>query len=125
MSLQLKFYFFLRLCFSRFLRAGNPELDGTERPMELMFINSILRSQTFPPHDSWLSGYAISYYYFGYVMTAMLAKLAGLTGSVAHNLMTSLIFAEQLNKIKPGLILKPWLHLETSVLMGTLKSFSE
>ena len=42
--------------------------------------------------NSWLSGYAISYYYFGYVMTAMLAKLAGLTGSVAHNLMTSLIF---------------------------------
>jgi len=32
---------------------------------------------------------------------------------------------EQLNKIKPGLILKPWLHLETSVLMGTLKLFSE
>ena len=61
--------------------------------MELMFINSILRSPTFPPHDSWLSGYAISYYYFGYVMTAMLAMLTGLTGSVAHNLMTALIFA--------------------------------
>ena len=37
-------------------------------------------------------GYAISYYYFGYVMTAMLAQLTGLTGSVAHNLMTSLVF---------------------------------
>ena len=61
--------------------------------MELMFINSILRSPTFPPHDSWLSGYAISYYYFGYVMTAMLARLAGLTGSIAHNLMTALVFA--------------------------------
>src|SRR5512138_1152962 len=57
-----------------------------------MFINAILRSPTFPPHDSWLSGYAISYYYFGYVMTAMLAMLTDLTGSVSHNLMTSLIF---------------------------------
>ena len=85
--------FLIAFAFLAFLRAGNPELDGTERPMELMFINAILRSPTFPPHDSWLSGYAISYYYFGYVMTAMLAKLAGLTGSVAHNLMTSLIFA--------------------------------
>ena len=84
--------FLIAFAFLAFLRAGNPELDGTERPMELMFINSILRSPTFPPHDSWLSGYAISYYYFGYVMTAMLAKLAGLAGSVAHNLMTSLIF---------------------------------
>jgi YYY domain-containing protein len=85
--------FLIAFAFLAFLRAGNPELDGTERPMELMFINAILRSPTFPPHDSWLSGYAISYYYFGYVMTAMLAKLAGLTGSIAHNLMTSLIFA--------------------------------
>jgi YYY domain-containing protein len=85
--------FLIAFVFLAFLRAGNPELDGTERPMELMFINAILRSPTFPPHDSWLSGYAISYYYFGYVMTAMLAKLAGLTGSIAHNLMTSLIFA--------------------------------
>lgn len=75
------------------LRAGNPELDNAEKPMELMFINAILRSPTFPPHDSWLSGYAISYYYFGYVLTAMLAMLTGLTGSVAHNLMTALIFA--------------------------------
>ena len=85
--------FLIAFAFLAFLRAGNPELDGTERPMELMFINAILRSPTFPPHNSWLSGYAISYYYFGYVMTAMLAKLAGLTGSIAHNLMTSLIFA--------------------------------
>ncbi|HEX8990842.1 MAG TPA: DUF2298 domain-containing protein [Anaerolineales bacterium] len=74
------------------LRAGNPELDNAEKPMELMFINAILHSPTFPPHDSWLSGYAISYYYFGYVMAAMLAMLTGLTGSLAHNLMTSLIF---------------------------------
>jgi len=85
--------FLIAFVFLAFLRAGNPELDGTERPMELMFINAILRSPTFPPHDSWLSGYAISYYYFGYVLTAMLAKLTGLIGSIAHNLMTSLIFA--------------------------------
>ena len=75
------------------LRAGNPTLDNAEKPMELMFINSILRSQSFPPHDGWLSGYAISYYYFGYVITAMLAQLSGVTGSIAHNLMTALIFA--------------------------------
>ncbi len=43
--------FLLSFVFLAFLRAGNPELDGTERPMELMFINSILRSPTFPPHE--------------------------------------------------------------------------
>ncbi|MGB9591971.1 MAG: DUF2298 domain-containing protein, partial [Candidatus Kryptoniota bacterium] len=41
-----------------FIRASNPEALGTEKPMELAFINAILHSETFPPHDPWLSGYA-------------------------------------------------------------------
>ena len=89
----LEILFLVAFALLALLRAGNPDLSGTERPMELMFINSILRSPAFPPHDSWLSGYAISYYYFGYVLTAMLAKLASVPASAAHNLMTSLIFA--------------------------------
>ena len=85
--------FLAAFAFLAFVRSANPELTGTERPMELAFINGILRSPTFPPQDPWLSGYAISYYYFGYVMTAMLARLSGINGSTAHNLMTSLVFA--------------------------------
>ncbi len=85
--------FFLAFAFLAFVRAGNPEIVGTEKPMELAFINAILHSPTFPPHDPWLSGYAISYYYFGYVMTAMLAKATGTLGSVAFNVMLSLVFA--------------------------------
>lgn len=75
-----------------FLRAGDPELYSAEKPMELAFINAILRSPTFPPRDPWLSGYAISYYHFGYILTAMLARLSNIPGSIAHNLMTALIF---------------------------------
>ncbi|MBI2331763.1 MAG: hypothetical protein HYU84_06335 [Chloroflexi bacterium] len=85
--------FLIAFAFLAFVRSANPELASTEKPMELMFINSILRSETFPPQDAWLSGYAISYYYFGYVLTAMLARLSEVNGSIAHNLMTSLIFA--------------------------------
>ncbi len=85
--------FFVAFAFLAFVRSANPELTSTEKPMELAFINGILRSPTFPPQDPWLSGYAISYYYFGYVMTAMLARVSGINGSMAHNLMTSLIFA--------------------------------
>ncbi|MBI5824057.1 MAG: hypothetical protein HZB18_08530 [Chloroflexi bacterium] len=91
--LTTEILFFVAFAFLAFVRSANPELTGTERPMELAFINGILRSPTFPPQDPWLSGYAISYYYFGYVMTAMLARLSGINGSTAHNLMTSLIFA--------------------------------
>ena len=68
------------------VRGFIPEAVGTEKPMELAFINAILRSPTFPPHDPWLSGYAISYYYFGYVMMGMIARLWGIAGTVAFNL---------------------------------------
>ena len=91
--LTVEILFFVAFVFLAFVRAGNPEIIGTEKPMELAFINAILRSPTFPPHDPWLSGYAISYYYFGYVMTAMLAKITGTLGSVAFNLMLALVFA--------------------------------
>ncbi len=85
--------FFLAFGFVALMRAAGPDITGTEKPMELAFINAILRSPTFPPNDPWLSGYAISYYYFGYVMAAMLAKLTAVPGSVAFNLMLSLVFA--------------------------------
>jgi len=85
--------FLLAFAFMAFVRAANPEIVGTEKPMELAFINSILRSPSFPPNDPWLSGYAISYYYFGYVLTAMLARMTGVLGSVAFNLMLALLFA--------------------------------
>jgi len=91
--LTVEILFFLAFAFLAFVRSGNPEIVGTEKPMELAFINAILHSPTFPPHDPWLSGYAISYYYFGYVMTAMLAKATGTLGSVAFNLMLALVFA--------------------------------
>ena len=93
LAVTIEILFFIAFAFLAFVRSANPELTSTEKPMELAFINGILRSPVFPPQDPWLSGYAISYYYFGYVMTAMLARLSGITGSMAHNLMTSLIFA--------------------------------
>ncbi len=84
--------FLLAFGFMAFVRASNPEIVGTEKPMELMFINGILNSPTFPPRDLWLSGYSISYYYFGYVMASMLAMFTGVPGTLAFNLMLSLIF---------------------------------
>lgn len=75
------------------VRAANPDASGTEKPMELAFINAILHSPTFPPHDPWLSGYAISYYYFGYVIVAMLARFTGVAGGVAFNLGVASWFA--------------------------------
>jgi YYY domain-containing protein len=85
--------FLIAFGFMAIVRAANPEIAGTEKPMELMFINGIMNSPAFPPRDLWLSGYAISYYYFGYVMTSMLAMFTGAPATVAFNLMIALIFA--------------------------------
>lgn len=85
--------FLLSFVFLAFVRAANPEAVGTEKPMELAFINAILRSPTLPPNDPWMSGYSISYYHFGYILTAMFARLTGTSGSVAFNLMSALVFA--------------------------------
>jgi YYY domain-containing protein len=85
--------FFIAFALMTILRAANPDIIGTEKPMELAFINSILRSPTFPPHDPWLSGYAISYYYFGYVMSALLIKVSGIPSGVGFNLSIGLWFA--------------------------------
>ncbi|MCS7286616.1 MAG: DUF2298 domain-containing protein [Anaerolineae bacterium] len=83
------------LAFASFalFKAFRPEISGTEKPMELAFLNAILRSPNFPPHDPWLSGFAISYYYFGYVMVAFLAKLTATPSSVAFNLAIASLFA--------------------------------
>jgi YYY domain-containing protein len=74
------------------VRAYNPDILGTEKPMEFMFINSILRSPVLPPQDAWLSNHAISYYYFGYVLIASLARITATPSAVAFNLGLALLF---------------------------------
>ncbi len=75
------------------VRAHQPELRTTEKPMDLMFLSSIMRSETFPPNDGWMAGYAISYYYFGYMLAAMLSTLSGAASTVGYNLWNAMLFA--------------------------------
>lgn len=74
------------------VRATNPEIINTEKFMEMAFINAILKSPGFPPLDPWLSGYSISYYYFGYLLSAMLIRITGVSSSVGYNLVAALWF---------------------------------
>lgn len=85
--------FALAFLFMLWMRASYPRVEGTEKPMELAFINAILQSPSMPPQDPWLSGFSISYYYFGYLMVAMQAKLLGVAGAVAFNLGVVSVFA--------------------------------
>lgn len=74
------------------VRAQIQELASTEKPMELMMQSSINNSTYFPPNDAWLSGHSLSYYYFGYLLSASLAKLSGVANAVAFNLTSAAWF---------------------------------
>ncbi len=91
--LTVEILFLVAFAIWAYVRSFAPDIVGTEKPMELAFINAILRSESFPPHDPWLAGYGISYYYFGYVIVAMLAMISGTSGGMAFNLGVSLVFA--------------------------------
>ncbi|HYF66476.1 MAG TPA: DUF2298 domain-containing protein, partial [Herpetosiphonaceae bacterium] len=58
----------------------------TEKPMELMLLQSVLSSPSFPPQDLWLSGYAVNYYYLGYVFIGALKLMSGAELGAAFNL---------------------------------------
>ena len=51
------------------LRSYNPQILGTEKPMEMGFLSAATRDTTLPPRDPWLSGYGINYYYLGFVLS--------------------------------------------------------
>ncbi len=74
-------------------KAYQPDAFTTEKPMELAFLSGVMRSQAFPPNDPWFSGYAISYYYFGYVIAAMLSTLSGVSSGIGFSLLNALLFA--------------------------------
>ncbi|PJF41517.1 MAG: hypothetical protein D6737_15720 [Chloroflexi bacterium] len=75
------------------VRSFQNSLTGTEKPMELAFLSAVQRSETFPPNDPWMSGYAISYYYFGYVMSSMLSMMSNIVSTIGFNMTISLLFA--------------------------------
>ena len=91
--LLVEILFLIAFGFWSYVRALNPTITATEKPMEFAFLNSVLRTQTIPPADPWLSGYAISYYHFGYIIVAMLTALSGVMPSVAFNLAIAMLFA--------------------------------
>ena len=93
--------FLLCLIMLVYIRGQEPAIRGLEKFMDFGFMQSILKSQYFPPLDMWLSadatnpnGYAINYYYFGHLSGALLIKLSGISAFKGYNLILATIFAQ-------------------------------
>lgn len=82
--------FLLVFCAALVVRSANPDLwhpvYGGEKPMDFAYLNAVLRSHYFPPHDPWFALGTMNYYYFGMVMVAVIGKLAATPAAVAYNL---------------------------------------
>lgn len=76
-----------------YIHSFSPDIHGLEKYMDFGFINSILRSDFFPPKDMWFAPDFINYYYYGHFVTAFLTKLSGLDSALSFNIMLSTIFA--------------------------------
>lgn len=75
------------------VRGLDPSANTTEKPMDMAFLSSLIRSASLPPPDPWLSGYSINYYYMGYLAAALQAKLAAIPNTIAFNLAIANYFA--------------------------------
>lgn len=110
-------------------RARNPEIVGTEKPMEFAILNSVMRSSSFPPPDPWLSGFSLNYYYFGFFIGGVIANLAGTAASIAFNLFLITIFSLtamvtfSLGRDLLGLYRNTSTHLELNVTGGLAAFF--
>ena len=75
------------------VKAMNPDVDHTEKPMDLTMLNAVVSAKQMPPTDLWLSGFPIAYYYFGYWMLGGVAQMSGVALGIAYNLALATIAA--------------------------------
>jgi YYY domain-containing protein len=85
--------FFGVFALATYVRAYNAHIVGQEKFMDYAFVNALLRTTTLPAEDMWLAGQSMPYYYLGYLLAGLPAKIAGTPGPIAYNLAVVWVFA--------------------------------
>src|SRR5918999_1058305 len=75
------------------LVAYSPDVWGTEKPMDMAFVNAANASTSFPPHDPWMAGEELNYYYLGHVAMAIVIRVVGTSPDEGYNLAFALLAA--------------------------------
>lgn len=72
------------------LRAFNPDVwhhpQGGEKPMEMAYLTAVIRSTKMPPFDPWFGGGVMNYYYMGWFLLAVPARILQTLPEVTFNL---------------------------------------
>jgi YYY domain-containing protein len=59
--------------------------------MDMAFVNAANASSSFPPHDPWMAGQDLNYYYLGHLAMAMFIRVAGVSPDHGYNLALALL----------------------------------
>jgi len=73
--------------------AYSPDVWNTEKPMDMAFMTATLASDQIPPHDPWMAGEDLNYYYLGHLAAALLIRLTDVEPSAGYNLALAAVFA--------------------------------
>lgn len=122
--------FFGTILIWSYIRSFNPRAEGTEKMMNLAFMNSINRTENFPPLDPWLAqGGNINYYYIGHYLFTLLGKIGNIAISYVYNYALVTIIAQTfvglfsifMELFKKG---KEWIKITFALLGATWISYA-
>jgi YYY domain-containing protein len=72
--------------------AYSPDVWQTEKPMDMALVNATIASDGHPPHDPWMAGEDLNYYYLGHLALGVLIRLTDVEPSIGYNLALAVLF---------------------------------